>query len=102
MSGSATFGYFRYDDPGQTTGVLTGTGFVYGSNDSFDWTEIGSFPITYGVESSFLFEDLGGAPAKFLRLATGKHPGWNVHPALTHPEGYLLESELQLSGNLTV
>jgi hypothetical protein len=100
VRGNATFAYFRPDDPGQTTGVVAGTGFVYGSADSFDWTVVGSFPIVYGVESSFFFPNLGGVPVRFLRVASDKHPGWATDAALAHPEGYLLSSELVVTGDL--
>lgn len=44
--------------------------------------------------------DLEDHETRFLRLISDKHPGYWNHPALKHPEAYLLESSLTLTGTI--
>jgi hypothetical protein len=94
----ATAAYWRPDDPGfghgqSLAGMLSGDLLVLASLDGTVWWELGRFPISYG-ESLDAALETGGATMAFVRVATGKHPGYTGHPALKRAEGYLLESAL--------
>ncbi|MGB0653612.1 MAG: hypothetical protein ACPGQL_10480, partial [Thermoplasmatota archaeon] len=102
VSGTVTAGYFRPDDPGiccaQTLpGVLDGDLWLQTSVDGVSWTTRHVFPSTYGLATSFDVA-LPATEAAFIRLVSAPHPGFYLHPALKHPEAYLVYSALELEG----
>lgn len=102
VEGTALFEYWRPEDPGtccgqSLIGVLDGPVFLQSSTNGENWQELASFDATYGVPLEFSVE-LDGHDTSFLRLVSDKHPGYWNHPALKHPEAYLVHSELSLSG----
>lgn len=75
--------------------------FVQTSVNGSGWETVHAFPVTHGEETSFS-ADLADEEARFVRFATSRHPRWTDESdfAAKHPEGYFLDSNLTLTGQL--
>lgn len=105
VEATVVFAYFRPEDPGtccgQTrSGILDGPVLLQSSLDGEAWQTIATVEVGYGTPHTFAVDGLDGRESRFLRLVADKHPGYWNHPALKHPEAYLLHSELILTGLL--
>lgn len=105
LEGSFSMAYWRPDDPGtccgQTVlGMVDGVAYVQTSLDGVHWTTVADLDVTYGTETAFDVTLDDGLDARFVRVIGAKHPGYWAHPALKHPEGYLLDSTVTVTGTL--
>jgi hypothetical protein len=115
VQGSVVALYWRAADVGQVvnaigvegiTSPLTGTLIVQASNDSVQWTTVGTKTIVYGIPNEFDFPLAGGLDAKFVRVSTDRQAHWKAtncwHECAPehHNEGYLMDSRLTLTGLL--
>lgn len=77
--------------------------FVQTSLNGSSWETVHEFPVTHGELTSFSADlDETEEEARFVRFATSRHPRWTDESdfAAKHPEGYFLDSELSVTGQL--
>lgn len=89
---------FRIDD---SVGDLGAPIWVQVSNNGVAFETVSSLNFAnYGIEKTFTVTGLNDKEAKFIRLATGKHPAYNLQDARKHAEGYIHHSEIIVDGDL--
>lgn len=71
---------------------------LQGSADGAHWTALARHEGRFLVPGTFSVGDLGQPDLAFLRLMVDKHQGWDVHPALHHPRGYMVHSTMRVEG----
>lgn len=103
LRGTFQMAYFRPDDPGtccgqSLLGVADGKALIQASDDGASWTTVAEVPTTYGEPTHFDVPLADSASAHFVRIVSDKHPGYWNHPALKHPEAYLVQSDLLVTG----